>query len=130
MPPMLLDALAPLVQLLGVAAFNGGLEILARGAVTALESLGDRREIVRIDRQSGESGLQREQLVQRVRRGGLRQALLRHVAALAQPAADRLHRSIAGIGLRVLLQLTEGVEQGLGVARGGEPLADIGDAGG
>ncbi len=53
---MVLDALAPFVQFLGIVGIDDRFEVLARGAIAAFEPFGQRPEVVGIDGQSGEGG--------------------------------------------------------------------------
>ena len=127
LPPMMLHAFAPFVQVLGLAGVEGRLEALARGAVAALEPLGERAEIVGIDREPGEGRAKLQQPAHGVRCRALLEVLLGRVPALVQPAAHGLDRTFAGARLGVPLELVDGVEQRLGIARRGEALADAGD---
>src|SRR5680860_1672151 len=98
---MMLHALPPFVEFLGVGAADDVLEVSARGAIAALKPLGERTEIIRIDRKSRESGADLQEHAQRFGGGGLLEVLLGGVAALLQPTAHGLHRPLTGARLGV-----------------------------
>src|SRR6185437_11164000 len=103
LPPMMLHALAPIVQILVMRGAEGLLKRRARRSVAAPQPFGESVKIVGIDRKAGE-----------------------WAPDLAQ-GAHGMDRSLARTRLGLPLELVYGIDQRMRIARRSQPTSDCGD---
>ncbi len=121
MPPMMLHAFPPIVEIFVMAGGESLGKSLARGLVATAHTVRHDLKIVGIDGKAGDGRLKRREGSQRIRDGGAFEVALRSIAPLHQPSAQRLsgrHRRVARI---VGSEFVDRVDQSMGIASRREP---------
>ncbi len=101
---------------------------LAAAAIGLPEALGDRLEIVGIDREPSHGWPDAGKSPDGFRRGTAFQTARGRLPAFLQPSAQGWDRSCVGIVLGVAKELIDGIEQSGGIARRGKALCDAAQA--
>src|SRR6185437_1854205 len=127
LPPMMLHALAPIVQILVMRGAEGLLKRRARRSVAAPQPFGEGVKIVGIDRKAGEWAPDLAQGAHGIRGGAPLEVLLGGMTALFEPGAHGMDRSLARTRLGLPLELVNGIDQRMRIARRSQPTSDCGD---
>ena len=124
MAPMMLQCLAPFVEIVGAAAGKGFGQGLTSAAVGLAEALGHRLEPVGIDREAGQGRPDAGETLNRVRSGAAFETACGRLPAFPQPIAQGRDRGSVGIVLGVAKELIDGIEQSVCITGRGKPFGD------